>query len=299
MKIYTDGSRHFGGQINRIDKGFIENGHELTNNIIEADLIYSNNKSDTWKNIINFKEQGKIKGKIILNVLDIPEWIFPHYNLDELKIMLQHADHVTCISKFVQNQLLKYLNIKSSVIYNPAKNIFYTEKREYNYKALMVGRLNDPSKRANLAIQSLILANIKSEEVAVVGSENPGFGNYLGIVSDEELNKLYNSVDFVLMTSQGEGLGLPALEATLCGTIPIVCFDLSTFNEFFPKEWGNYPNPYSIAFYLQKLINNPVLLKQEKDKSFKIGKEVYTKINYFYVAKKILDIFEKSFILEK
>ena len=33
------------------------------------------------------------------------------------------------------------------------------------------------------------------KSIKICGSENPGFGNYLGIVPDEELNKLYNSTN--------------------------------------------------------------------------------------------------------
>ena len=37
--------------------------------------------------------------------------------------------------------------------------------------------------------------------IKICGTENPSFGNYLGVVQDDELNKLYNSSKFVLLPS--------------------------------------------------------------------------------------------------
>ena len=46
--------------------------------------------------------------------------------------------------------------------------------------------------------------NIKDgvKKIKICGAENPDFGNYLGYVSDEELNNLYNSTQFLILGCQ-------------------------------------------------------------------------------------------------
>lgn len=297
MKIYTDGARQNTAQINRIDKGFKELGHELTQNVFEADLIYSNNQNGFWGQIIKEKWNSNLKSgaRIIFNVLDIPEWNFPNYNLQELYNQLIEADKITCISQYVQSKLLNYFRLESTVIYNPIKEINNEQrkagiKKYPQYKALMLGRLCDPSKRAKLAIESLLLAGIKEGEVAVIGSEPIGWGRYLGVVRDDVLNDLYNSVDFVMMTSLGEGMGLPALEAIMAGAMPIICHDLTTFNEFFPKWLGNYPSPYAIAFFIK---NN----KQKVEEHLR--KQIVEKFHFKKIARNILNVYDNLIRKEK
>jgi glycosyltransferase involved in cell wall biosynthesis len=292
MKIFTDGSRFYGDQISRIENGFIILGHEITKHITEADLVYSNNPSPSRFQIIKDKKDGKLKKdcKIIFNVLDIPEWCFPNYDLNATYRELIEADHVTCISKYVQSQLYRYLRINSSIIYNPAKDINDSQringiKKFPQYKAMMVGRLRDPSKRVELGINSLIFAGFQESEVAIVGSESIGWGSYEGIVSDEKLNDLYNSVDYVVMTSLGEGLGLPACEGVLAGAIPVVCHDLTTFNEFFTYEFGNYPNPHSISFFLRKDRNSFDIKKLQS--------YIQEKLDKVNVSNRIIKIYER------
>ena len=80
-----------------------------------------------------------------------------------------------------------------------------------------MGRANDPNKRANLL----------SEIRGLVYSIGPsaGVGRYLGLVDDIALNHYYNSSKIVALPSKFEGLGLTALEAMVCGAIPLVCSD--------------------------------------------------------------------------
>lgn len=291
MLIYLDGANCPNCQLPRIREGFEFLGHKVTDYITEASLIYSNNPSKTRTQILKDKINGKLKEnvKLIFNVLDIPEWCFPNYDLRELHQELLQADCVTSISKYVQGQLLRYFGLNSTVIYNPAKKINDDLRKngikKWPYRAMMVGRLGDPSKRAALGINALLMAGFKENEVAIVGSEPIGWGAYQGNVSDEKLNELYNSVDYVVMTSLGEGLGLPALEGVMGGAIPVVCHDLTTFNEFYPPEFGNYPNPYSIASFLLK------------DKNLidisKVRENIGDKLNYAHVAQKILEVYEK------
>ena len=51
-------------------------------------------------------------------------------------------------------------------------------------------KLNDPIKRINIVHEIVKKKPETLSSIKICGSENPGFGNYLGIVKDNELNIL-------------------------------------------------------------------------------------------------------------
>jgi hypothetical protein len=257
MNIYCAGSEHYINQIDRIRQGFLNIGHNLSN-IEKADVIYCNDSS-VYSN--NYKEINKT-AKLIYNVLDIPPHCidsnlydtsrypninFPIKNFDPLKLKydLQQADVITCICNEVKWQLESWCNINNAnVIYNPVKEVSFlnlTEEQKIKnkfqkrYKYLYVGRANDPNKRFNLVYDTMIKLNEKSSDLAVIGSENPGWGDYYGVVDDQTLNLFYNSVDYLFFPSAFKSQGLPALESIITKTIPIVLNDDPTTQEFWPN----------------------------------------------------------------
>jgi glycosyltransferase involved in cell wall biosynthesis len=64
----------------------------------------------------------------------------------------------------------------------------------------------------------------------VAASPRPDLVELLGHVSFEELVRLYQGASALLVTSEGEGFGLPALEAMASGT-PVVAYDNSATGE--------------------------------------------------------------------
>lgn len=290
------GARGATCQLPRIEQGFIDNGLSETHDG-KPSFVYAND-SGGWQAAIDYHDAVSPNSKLILNVLDIPEWNLPQgYDPKSLEPLLARADAVTVISEYVGRQIVRYFNFVPWVVYNPIKPI-NSDKRKAGqrpypeYKAMMVGRLRDPSKRANLGVQALILAGFEEGEVAVVGSESIGWGTYLGVVSDTVLNDLYNSVDYVVMTSLGEGLGLPALEGLAGGAIPIVCHDLTTFAEFYNRN-GCYPNAHSIANLLKKFQNDPAFLAKTKDLALKLSVGVPMAFSGQAVASRILGVYDK------
>jgi glycosyltransferase involved in cell wall biosynthesis len=227
MKIKTFGAKHFLGQLPRIEDGFRALGHEVIDSG-EADLVYANNPP--------FDEAiGYPAKKRIFNILDIPEHLLPEFDLEGLSKQLAHADVVTCISRSVKKQLKNYLQIDDAkVILNPIKPVSNLGFIKKEILFLYVGRANDPNKRFNLIKATMEKMKIHERFLVVVGSDNPGFGNYLGVVSDEILNQLYNLSKFVLLPSRFEGLGLPMIEALVVGTPPILTNDNPTAIEFAP-----------------------------------------------------------------
>ncbi len=276
-------------QIPRIKEGFQKLGHVLSED--SPDLIYSNDPTGYNKAILLKKKYPK--SYLILNFLDVP-WHRPKIQEQTnllVKNFLDKADAVTVISFKVKKDLSKFFNQKINVIYNPIKDVFLDKKIKKNNTFLYVGRANDPIKRINLVKESLIKIKDGLKNIKICGTENPGFGNYLGVVSDLELNKLYNSSKFLYLTSKSEGLGLTMIEAMICGSLPIACSDNETAKEFLPTNFICEPNAESIVNKIEEL-------NKKYDASIKLalgyGEKYKIKFNKMSIVKNILSIFNSK-----
>lgn len=294
----------FGGrgpccQITRIENGLRSLGWlDSTANGAETSLVYAND-AERWQEAIEYRAMVAPQAKLILCCLDLAEWCYPSYNPYALLPLLRQADAVCSISKYVQSQLHRYFGLGSHIIYNPIMGVT-PDTRESGgkpypqFRAMMVGRLRDPSKRADLAVKALLMAGFSEEEVAIVGSEPIGWGTYMGVVADNVLNDLYNSVDYVMCCSQGGGLELPPIEGMVCGAIPILCHDLTTFHEgWYPRAWGCYPNSHSIAYRLRTLIDNPELRKGEQQHCLAMSEGLRKQLGAEAVARRIVEVYRK------
>jgi len=257
MKIATFGARFFGGQISRIEDGFHQLGHEI--NFESPDIIFSNDPG-FYEEAYNLKQKNP-NAKLVFNVLDLP----PHYidgskydisryahihnpnrdfNPEKITNWLKKADIITCICAEVQWQIKNWCGFDSIVIHNPIKdvsykNISYQEKIRNKegrpYKYLYVGRACDMNKRFRLVYEAIVKLGGNSNSLAIVGSENPGWGDYYGVLEDDILNYFYNSVEYLMFPSAFKSIGLPALEAVVCQTIPIVTNDDPVTKEFWAE----------------------------------------------------------------
>ena len=203
-------------QISRIDQGLESLGCSFVEQ--SPDIVYSNN--DMYDDILEYANNQKKKPFIILNVLDL-QIGNPKYNLKKVKEQLCQADAITCISKTVKNQINEILGLDAKVIYNPVKDITHDPRVGKSISFLYVGRANDARKRFSLIKETFKNHEEINQTLVICGSENPNFGIYTGILSDEDLDLLYNSCKFLLLPSSFEGLGLPMIEAMLAGSIPI------------------------------------------------------------------------------
>lgn len=231
----------------RIRDGLLSLGLEESDN---ADLIYSNDPSGYESALIHKEKFG---GKVIFNVLDCPSHLPEFYHIvQRLSGLLPLADRVTSISKYTQSEVKKWYNIDSEVIYNPIKPVSYqgikTSERIRYFCA--IGRLNDPNKRFNLIRESI------NPEFLDCFGDRTNWGNCFGTVSDETLNKVYNNTKTCLITSKIEGLNLVALESLICLCIPIICNDMTTSEELFPKEFLCEPTSEGIKDKIAEIFAN-------------------------------------------
>ena len=286
IKISIFGADGYTCQMPRIKEAMQRLGHILSED--SPDMIYSNDPT-------GYEKAMRLKKKfpssfLIFNFLDVP-WHMP--NVDkQTKLLVEHflakSDAVTAISYKVKKDLAKFLDKKIEVIYNPIKDVFYDESIKKNNTFLYVGRANDPVKRTNLLKQAFSKTVNGIIDIKICGSEDPGFGTYLNVVSDQELNKLYNSSKYLLLPSKAEGLGLTMIEAMICGSLPIACSDNETAKEFLPKDFICEPNSQSILDKIEEL-NKEYDVKRKL--ALKYGKKYKIQFDKMSIAKKILGIF--------
>lgn len=298
MIIKTYGARGFTCQVNRIDEGLRNLGCEVIQGEDSKDNFYYDgvycNDPSGYKSALDAKADVKI-----FNVLDIPEHLMPQYytreQLNKLGECLKRADIVTSISVGVRNQIKKYFNIESKVIYNPIRNLKYshTSKSEhFRHKELnicYIGRARDPNKRFNLVIDACNHLTLKGYKInlKIAGSENPNTGTYLGVIPDEKLEKLYKESHFLIFPSKFEGLGLPPIEAAKSNCIPILCDDAFFAHEFYNKSVISKPSGEDISETVIK--NIPHINKNYATCHFK-NLDFKDKFNKDNVAKRIINL---------
>jgi glycosyltransferase involved in cell wall biosynthesis len=285
MKVSILGSEGYTNQISRVRDAFVLLGHEHTFRHWEDDvkLIFVGDPGHKMDEVIQDKIDDHVRAKIIFNVLDCPLHLLERgtWNPEKLCRQLAYADAVTSISQWTQGIVKELTGFDSSVVYYPMKDVFYTGERKYpQYKAMLVGRLNDPNKRTDLAISTLIQYGYNEDEVAMVGSERPKWGDYLGVVSDEVLNNLYNSVDYVVAFGRIEGINLSAIEGAICGAIPAVLRDLTTWDEF----WGY--SPLNNLPFPDNLSEHKRAIREYAER------ELRPKFDKLAVAKRIIEVYQ-------
>ena len=282
MKISVHGLSPFS---DLIKDGLKKLGHQIS--LENLDLIYANDPRGYEKSLILKKQNPN--AILIFNLLDIP-WHMPNIEKQTqllVKHFLSKADIVTVISFKVKKDLEKFTSTKTHVIYNPRRDVYHNDNIKKDDSFLFVGRANDPAKRINLVYESLLKIDNGLKNLKVCGEQNPGFGTYLGYVSNNELNKLYNASKYVLLTSKNEGIGLPMIEAMICGSIPILCSDNETAKEFSPENFICDPNPQSIVKKINNL-NKDYLEKRKK--AINLGKKYKKMFDKINIAKNILNL---------
>ena len=286
IKVSILGADGYVCQIPRIKEGMEALGHVLSEE--SPDLIYSNDPSGYNKALLLKKKYPK--AYLILNFLDMPWHISNIQKQTELlvKNYFLKADVITTISFKVKKDISKLYNKKIHVIYNPIKDVYFDENIKKNNIFFYVGRTSDPVKRFNLVRESLLKIKDGVKNTIICGSQNPNFGNYLGIIKDKELNKLYNASKYVLLPSVTEGIGLPMIEGMICGAIPITCSDNLTAREFSPPDFICEPYPQSIVNKIEELNKE---YEAKRKIALEFGKKYKIQFDKKNIAKNIINIF--------
>ena len=286
IKVSILGADGYVCQIPRIKEGMEALGHVLSEE--SPDLIYSNDPRGYNKALLLKKKYPK--AYLILNFLDMPWHISNIQKQTELlvKNYFLKADVITTISFKVKEDIGKFYDKEIHVIYNPIKDVYFDENIKKNNIFFYVGRASDPVKRFNLVRESLLKIKDGVKNTKICGSQNPNFGDYLGIIKDQELNKLYNASKYVLLPSSAEGIGLPMIEGMICGAIPITCSDNLTAREFSPPDFICEPYPQSIVNKIEELNKE---YEAKRKIALEFGKKYKIQFDKKNIAKNIINIF--------
>ena len=117
---------------------------------------------------------------------------------------------------------------------------------------------------------------------------------WIGLINDEELNKLYNETYFVMLPSKNEGIGLSMIEGMICGSVPIMCSDNLTAIEFAPKEFICEPDPKSIKNKIEEIKND---YKNFRELALKFGEKYKIQFNKKTIVNKIIEIYKNTKIV--
>lgn len=186
-----------------------------------------------------------------INVTTVHDFTYEYYVSNPIKRRVHcwqkyrailNSDAVVCISENTKRDLLKFVpnadEAKIKVIYNGVDDTFHLESdHSMGDFVLFVGK-RDPYKNFDKIVEpvarcglKLMIAGHPLSEDETVRLDGSGCDySYLGFVSDEELNHLYNHAVCLLYPSEYEGFGLPVLEAQKAGC-PVLAYNRSSIPE--------------------------------------------------------------------
>lgn len=286
IKLYGEpNEKWWPSQLPLIKKGLLELGHELVENPQDADFLYANDPHG-YEQI--FFDKLRFNRKSLLTIHDIPEYQQDyHYIVSNYRKYLDIVDGISVNSFTTQHQVAKIFNKESYVIFQPTKEIIPLdiERDSKKLKFLFVGRANSSNKRFFL-IKQLMEKYYSEKQLVVIGSENPGYGNYLGMVDDGQLSMYYNLSDYLLSPSMYEGLGLTPIESILAHKPVILSNDCAASNEFL-SEFACDPNANSMHEKIEEIEhdrnNYNWIIQQYAKKYFEL-------LNYKSVSENIVEV---------
>jgi len=273
--------------VNRLERGFIELGHEIAFFNEIPDLLIAINP-DVYNDAI--EEEVTEGGLKIFNVLDVPEHLLDTYPINDIKEQLKEADVITSISHFTKKQIKKYFKKNAQVVYTPSLEI-ENIPRNKDIDFLYVGRATDPNKRFDLIVNGMRDAGMPLSSLTVCGPDPISCGIYRGVVTSTHLNELYNQAKVVLLPSKLEGVGLSMIEGAMAQAIPLTCSDNKTVKEFGLEEFCAEPDPESYGRAMMKTLINFLEKKQRVQEIVK-EQDLFHKFDKKTVAQKYIDIYE-------
>jgi len=274
LRVRTFGFRGLWGQIARIEEGFRRIGCHVAAEGEEFDFIYSNELLQDRGAIECKMRSGK---PLIRHIQDLPayEGTTRAKAASELQahrdVTLAAADRITTNTKFVVRQFERYWNYPGAVVvgqpvqYEPDLAGFRTRPRRN--LAVIIGRLDDPLKNADLALRALSLLRAPPDLAMVwVGKAKKkprSFFRRYRIEHHHEipaaaLADLVKHARMVLAPSLFEGLGLPPIEALSVGT-PVIVSDIEVKREVFadvPVLFHDPNDPQDLARAIRVLQDN-------------------------------------------
>ncbi|KDC54829.1 glycosyltransferase family 4 protein [Pseudoalteromonas sp. S3431] len=157
---------------------------------------------------------------------------------------IRNSDLVICVSQNTADDLMKFCPIdpkKIRVVYNGVSPDYHRlSSVEKTNEVVFIGA-RGWYKNFTLAVETLkhqpeLMLSIvgggklSDEEVQLLESKIPGRYKWLGRLTDEELNQVYNRAHCLFYPSSYEGFGIPVIEAMRSGC-PVIAVNVSSIPE--------------------------------------------------------------------
>lgn len=214
---------------------------------------------------------------------------------------IRKSDAIICVSDNTKNDLLKFLPDinprKVFVIYNGVSDEYYKLKEIpypiYSKYLLFVGNrigYKNFDKTISFIKYSkynllIVGGSLSTSELNLLNKEIPGKFKVLTHISNNELNKIYNSVFGLVYPSEYEGFGLPVLEAQRAGC-PVIAQNKSSIPEIIGK---NYPmmNDCSINSFKELLS----IIENSRESLIEQGISNAQRFSWGKMAKEYIDVY--------
>ncbi len=262
-----------------------------------------------------------------LSFLHYPE-SFVKKDLYQLKIgskfSIYNASHIITISNFSKKDILKNYAVskdKITVAYPGFdRSVFKKVPQEVVSKVLEKFQVNGSyivfigtlQPRKNLIRLIEAVSKIKNLNLVVIGKfkgegkegwmydeilERPKKLNidsrviFTGYIPNDEVVALLNGATCFILPSLWEGFGIPVVEAFACGT-PVIVSNVSSLPEVVGKA-GLLVDPKS-QDQIEQAIRVYLSDKKLRSKMIKLGTEQVKKYSWEKMAKKVVEVFEKT-----
>lgn len=296
---------------------FISNQDEIINsgNLSRSIKRYCTVSVPDDCNIFHGSYYRTARSKRAKNVITVYDFMYERFESRLKKLIhchqkysaLKKADLIIAISNSTKNDLVKFypefsaknivvipLGVDTNKFYFSSE---YRPKTEYENAVLFVGGRKG-YKRFDVAVE--ILSHLKKFKLGIVGEPLTAQEVelldkkiaqrwvYYGRVSDEKLNRIYQSVFCFIFTSSFEGFGLPLIEAQACGC-PVIASNTSSLAEV-GGESVKYGDNLNINTYLGEI--KSLENKNVRDQLIKLGLKNSKRYNWGNCVKMTLNAYK-------
>lgn len=218
---------------------------------------------------------------------------------------IKRSHAVVCISENTKKDLFKFLPDinpeKVYVIYNGVSEDYYPiddiSISEYHDCVLFVGG-RQSYKNFDFVVKALkstrfrLLicgAPLNSDEISLLEKYLPERYIHVKFPTNEELNRIYNSVYALAYPSSYEGFGLPVLEAQRAGC-PVIALSASSIPEIIGKNSLLMPELSSV--YFEKMLNR-IANQDERKNIIDSGLENVKRFSWSRMAEEYFNLYRK------
>ena len=295
LKSELDVTEHyFTNKLSRIQNTLAAAQYASTINHITGDIHYVALGLRGKVNILTIHDFGHYEATMANTLKHL------FYKTFWFDLPLKHVQHVTVVSEFTKQKLIKYTRFpanKVTVIPNPVKKVFtHSPKAKANSipKILMVG--SGKHKNLNNLIEACIGLSCHIDivgwpESALIEKLNQNKISYTlhqGI-TDEQLNERYSECDMLYFASFHEGFGMPIIEAQWVGR-PVITSNIGAMIEL-AKDTAYIVDPHKpeeIKNAITALATNDALYQQYAEK----GRANAMPYAYQQIARQYLQLYK-------